>query len=72
MKAKKFQIIITAYNANNVVLFSKPQGLFSSNKRILYKTQEEAEKEVETLKALVNIPSMNGSRVEFEIKPENA
>jgi hypothetical protein len=42
MKAKKFQIIITAYNANNVVLFSKPQGLFSSNKRILYKTQEEA------------------------------
>lgn len=67
-KQNKFQIIITAYNANNEVLFSKAQGLFSSNKRILYTSEDDAKKEVEKLKELVNMPNMQGSYVEFEIK----
>lgn len=68
MKKTKYQIIITAYNGNNEMLFSKAQGLFSSNKRILYNTKGEAEVAVAYLKEMVNLPNMNGSYVVFEIK----
>lgn len=69
MKKVKYQIIITAYNANNEVMLSKAQGTFGSNKRILYNSEEEANEEVSHLKELVNLPNMNGSYVKFEVKP---
>lgn len=67
MKKNGYQIIISAFNDKNELVFSKPFGTFSGFKKPFhYNNESEANKEVEILKELYDNHSL---KVTFEVKP---
>lgn len=69
MKKNEYQIIISATNDKNELLFSKPYGTFDGSKKPFhYNNESEANKEIESLKELIGY-AYNSLKITFEVKP---